>query len=144
MFVFQKIWRALLSRNIRFEIRPFALLPTNYRARFMTRNKSKCWSINNLGRKNIAENIKMAYMIDFNDIFLPSYFLANSEVWYAYIISKKQSFLKSTTWDCEYLKYIWITPEIQKLTCHFFYGAKCLGDTPGWPAIFNSLNLRNC
>ena len=28
MFVFRKIWRALFSWNIRFEIRPFALLPT--------------------------------------------------------------------------------------------------------------------
>ena len=31
MFVFQKIWRALFSWNTRFEIRPFALLPTNSR-----------------------------------------------------------------------------------------------------------------
>ena len=30
MFVFRKIWRALFSCNTRFEIRPFALLPTNY------------------------------------------------------------------------------------------------------------------
>ena len=30
MFVFRKIWRALFSRNTRFEIRPFALLPTYY------------------------------------------------------------------------------------------------------------------
>ena len=29
MFVFRKIWRALFSRNIRFAIRPFALVPTN-------------------------------------------------------------------------------------------------------------------
>ena len=29
MFVFRKIWRALFSCNTRFEIRPFALLPTN-------------------------------------------------------------------------------------------------------------------
>ena len=28
MFVFRKIWRALFSRNPRFEIRPFVLLPT--------------------------------------------------------------------------------------------------------------------
>ena len=28
MFVFQKIWRALFSRNTRFEVHPFALLPT--------------------------------------------------------------------------------------------------------------------
>ena len=28
MFVFQKIWRALFSRNTRFEIRPFALQST--------------------------------------------------------------------------------------------------------------------
>ena len=31
MFVFRKIWRALCSWNTRFEIRPFALLPTKYR-----------------------------------------------------------------------------------------------------------------
>ena len=30
MFVFRKIWRILFSLNIRFEIRPFALLPTIY------------------------------------------------------------------------------------------------------------------
>ena len=30
MFFFRKIWHALFSRNTRFEIRPFALLPTNY------------------------------------------------------------------------------------------------------------------
>ena len=30
MFVFRKIWRALLSSYLRFEIRPFALLPTIY------------------------------------------------------------------------------------------------------------------
>ena len=30
MFVFRKIWRALLSCYLRFEIRTFALLPTNY------------------------------------------------------------------------------------------------------------------
>ena len=30
MFVFRKIWRALFSRNTRFEIRSFALLQTNY------------------------------------------------------------------------------------------------------------------
>ena len=29
MFVFWNIWRALSSRNTRFEIRPFALLPTH-------------------------------------------------------------------------------------------------------------------
>ena len=29
MFVFRKIWRALFSCNTRFEIRIFALLPTN-------------------------------------------------------------------------------------------------------------------
>ena len=29
MFVFRKIWRGLLSCYLRFEIRPFALLPTN-------------------------------------------------------------------------------------------------------------------
>ena len=29
MFYFRKIWRALFSRHLRFEIRPFALLPTN-------------------------------------------------------------------------------------------------------------------
>ena len=29
---FWKIWRALLSCYLRFEIRPFALLPTNYRS----------------------------------------------------------------------------------------------------------------
>ena len=28
MFVVRKIWRALFSWNTRFEIRPFALLPT--------------------------------------------------------------------------------------------------------------------
>ena len=28
MLVFQKIWRALFSCYLRFEIRPFALLPT--------------------------------------------------------------------------------------------------------------------
>ena len=28
MFAFRKIWRALLSCDARFEIRPFALLPT--------------------------------------------------------------------------------------------------------------------
>ena len=28
MFVFRKIWRALFSCNTRFEIRPFAILPT--------------------------------------------------------------------------------------------------------------------
>ena len=28
MFIFRKFWRALLSGNTRFEIRPFALLPT--------------------------------------------------------------------------------------------------------------------
>ena len=30
MFVFRKFWRALLSWSTRFEIRPFALLPTKY------------------------------------------------------------------------------------------------------------------
>ena len=30
MFVFRKIWHALFSLNTRFEIRPFALLPSNY------------------------------------------------------------------------------------------------------------------
>ena len=30
MFVFRKIWRALFSWNTRFEIRPFAILPTNW------------------------------------------------------------------------------------------------------------------
>ena len=30
MFVFQKIWHALLSLYLRFEIRLFPLLPTNY------------------------------------------------------------------------------------------------------------------
>ena len=28
MFVFRKVWRALLSCYLRFEIHPFALLPT--------------------------------------------------------------------------------------------------------------------
>ena len=31
MFVFWEIWRALLFCSTRFEIRPFALLPANYR-----------------------------------------------------------------------------------------------------------------
>ena len=30
MFVFRKIWRALFSWNTRFEICPFALLPTTW------------------------------------------------------------------------------------------------------------------
>ena len=30
MFVFRKIWCALFPRNPRFEIDPFALLPTNF------------------------------------------------------------------------------------------------------------------
>ena len=30
MFVFRKIWRAFFSLNTRFEIRPFALLPTMF------------------------------------------------------------------------------------------------------------------
>ena len=30
IFVFRKIWHALFSWNTRFEIRPFALLPTNF------------------------------------------------------------------------------------------------------------------
>ena len=30
MFVFRKIWRALFSCNTRFEIRHFALLPTDF------------------------------------------------------------------------------------------------------------------
>ena len=30
MFVFRKIWRTLFSWNSRFEIQPFALLPTKY------------------------------------------------------------------------------------------------------------------
>ena len=30
MFVFRKIWRALFSWNTRSEIRPFALIPTNF------------------------------------------------------------------------------------------------------------------
>ena len=34
MFVFRKIWRALFSWNTCFEIRPFALLPTNFRCFF--------------------------------------------------------------------------------------------------------------
>ena len=35
MFVLRKIWRALFSRNTRFEIRPFGLLPTNWRFLFI-------------------------------------------------------------------------------------------------------------
>ena len=35
MFVFRKIWRALFSWNTRFEIRPFALSPTNYYSQFL-------------------------------------------------------------------------------------------------------------
>ena len=31
MFVFQKSWRALISCDTRFEIRPTVLLPTNYK-----------------------------------------------------------------------------------------------------------------
>ena len=36
MFVFQRIWRAVLSWNTRFEVHPFALLPTksNFKERF--------------------------------------------------------------------------------------------------------------
>ena len=34
MYVFQKIGRALFSWNTRFEIRPFALLPTNLEGLF--------------------------------------------------------------------------------------------------------------
>ena len=33
MFVFRKIWRALFSRNTRFEIRPFALLSTIWKTK---------------------------------------------------------------------------------------------------------------
>ena len=33
MFVFREIWRALFSWNTSFEIRPFALLPTNFAKR---------------------------------------------------------------------------------------------------------------
>ena len=36
MFVFRKIWRALLSWNTRFEIRPFALLPAISERRLLT------------------------------------------------------------------------------------------------------------
>ena len=47
MFVFRKIWRALFSWNIRFEIRLFALLPTNSRmnqVKFVDENRQKYWN----------------------------------------------------------------------------------------------------
>ena len=38
IFVFRKIWRAFFFRNTRFEIRPFALLPTNCELLFKKKN----------------------------------------------------------------------------------------------------------
>ena len=35
MFVFRKIWRALISCYLRFEILPFSLLPTTYPQNFL-------------------------------------------------------------------------------------------------------------
>ena len=46
MFVFQKIWRALFSLNTRFEILPFALLPTNLydiRQKHYLKRNDKLW-----------------------------------------------------------------------------------------------------
>ena len=40
MFVFRKTWRALLSCYLRFEIRPFALLPTNFSYPIRARRQS--------------------------------------------------------------------------------------------------------
>ena len=45
MFVFRKIWRALFSTNVCFEIRPFALLSTKYKQIFQ-RNLKKLKSCN--------------------------------------------------------------------------------------------------
>ena len=43
MFVFRKIWRALLSCYLRFEIRPFALLPANQIQQW--RNSKNIWNL---------------------------------------------------------------------------------------------------
>ena len=51
MFVFRKFWRALLSSNTRFEIRPFALLPT------ILENKGK--------RKPVFSNILRGWFVSF-------------------------------------------------------------------------------
>ena len=48
MFVFRKFWRALLSWNTRFEIRPFALLPTKYSitgSKLLAIFIFKCWHV---------------------------------------------------------------------------------------------------
>ena len=52
MLVFRKIWRDLFSGNTRFEIRPFALIPTNSlnenTASLRTRLMSKEIKVHNL------------------------------------------------------------------------------------------------
>ena len=40
MFVLWKIWHPLFSCYLRFEIRPFALLPTKQELRFFVKNRN--------------------------------------------------------------------------------------------------------
>ena len=59
MFVFRKIWRDLLSCYLRFEIRPFALLPTLCRHCFLT----PCSTLKLLNQKSSFLNQKFLFLI---------------------------------------------------------------------------------
>ena len=56
MFVFRKIWHALFSWNTRFEIRPFALLPTN-------------WEMFSSSQINHFCNVLINKTLSFHDLF---------------------------------------------------------------------------
>ena len=55
MFVFRKIWRALLSCYLRFEIRPFALLPTAlFRSLPKTEKRNNLCKIRSLNSQDLT------------------------------------------------------------------------------------------
>ena len=85
MFVFRKIWRALISWNTRFEIRPFALLPTNFT---LTPEKTVTYLSIEID-ENLPWNKKM-------EIFTKQKDLAEQNK--LYFVEAKISYFKKKTW----------------------------------------------
>ena len=86
MFVFRKIWRALLSCYLRFEIRPFALLPTAlFRSLSKTKKRNNLCKIRSLNSLDLAilyinrKNQKQ-YLLNFQlkQVFLSTHSVTNT------------------------------------------------------------------
>ena len=107
MFVFQRTWRALFSLNTRFEIRPFALLPTKscFRLKGSTVRIEK---FENTSEQKAAMNLpKLLCAVLRNSLMQWSFFIkAMTHCWSSQITHKYPLCLISCTNHCSMFPWL--------------------------------------